>query len=176
MARKVAGRKSVASRKASRKSGQKAAASSSPARKLTPLKSLTPAYAKRLKQAAKQQGVTVTQLRKAGAGAARGHKVAPGRTEASIRREREERRIEAFAREQAMRSRGSDPDAIAAGLRERIKEHGYSWFVELQRWVADKHKQYMAQTDRDRRGRRPSLGEDLDNDYPDDEPEWRFYH
>jgi hypothetical protein len=148
-----------------------------------PLKQLSPKYAARIKAAAKREGITVAQLRKRGSGAARGHAPPPGKTEATLRRERASARVEAFAMRQAMRWQGVDADQMAAdivaGLAPLIRAQGMDYLRKLEAHIADLNQQYMAQTDRDKRGRRPSLGvnlDDLSEEYDDLPPETFGYH
>jgi hypothetical protein len=54
-------------------------------------------------------------------------------------------------------------DEIAAVLREQIKLHGMSYLQRLERRIAELHRRYMGQTERDKRGRRPSLGINMDD-------------
>jgi membrane-bound lytic murein transglycosylase B len=148
-------------------SGKKAAPkTAAPAKKLAPLKSLTPDYARRLKRAAKQQGITVTQLRRQGAGAARGHKVPPGQREAQVRRQRLDARLQAIAMEQAMKWKGVDAGKvaaeIAAALHRMVAKHGMERLRQVQAEIASMHANYIAQPGRDQKGRRPTLGIDLE--------------
>ena len=129
-----------------------------------PLRDLSPAYRARLKTYAKREGITVAQLRKRGSGAARGHAAPPGKSEAQIKRERADAKIEAFAERQAAKWPGqSQADEIAAVLREQIKVHGMRYLQRLERRIAELNRRYMAQTERDKRGRRPSLGINMDD-------------
>jgi hypothetical protein len=98
-------------------------------------------------------------------GAARGHKVPPGRTEAQLRRERIEKTAADFIADQAAKMPGTnarDPDAIADVL-ALIRREGMAGFKRMRDYLAQLHRRYMRQRDRDRRGRRPSLGIDLDD-------------
>ena len=89
--------------------------------------------------------------------AARGHKPPPGKTEAQLKRERQEARIEAFAEKQANRWPGqSQADLIVEALREQIKIHGMRYLRQLERVIADMERQ-LASAPPGERGRK-SLG------------------
>jgi hypothetical protein len=128
-----------------------------------PLKSLSPAYRKRLQNYAKKHGVPLRQARSA----ARGHAPKAGLTESQKRRVREQGLIDDFARQQAAKWQGTDSAPseilIADALRAQIKVHGLRWFQKLRRELAGYHQAYMDQPERDERGRRPSLGISMDD-------------
>jgi hypothetical protein len=157
-----------------RKASSSRKARSAPARKtpkLTPLRDLSPDYRRRLEAAAKRQGVTVTQLRREGAGAARGHKPPPGQTEAGARRAKERARIAAYLAEQSRRS-GRPVGELSDILVPKIAAHGMAWFGKLERFVDSKHVQYVA-------GRSKPLGANLadwSEDFDDLDDEFFYYH
>lgn len=152
----------VARKRASGQSGSRPKTSQGTSKR-KPLKELSPDYVKRLRAAAKREGITVRELRKRGVGAARGHAVPTGLTESRVRKLRRE--IEPFARQQAARFPGTDDDTVAsivAALNGKIREHGIGYLARLQAEVARMNAEYMGQTKRDKRGRRPSVGYNLD--------------
>jgi hypothetical protein len=139
--------------------------------KLTPLRDLSPDYRRRLTAAAKRQGITVTQLRRAGAGAARGHKPPPGQTEAGARRAKERARIAAYLAEQSRRS-GRPVGDLSDILMPKIAELGMAWFGRLERTVAGLHDAYVANKSR-------ALGQSLDElsgEYDDLDEDFFYYH
>jgi hypothetical protein len=122
----------------------KAARKPSGAARARPLKDLSPAYRERIKRAARAQGISVAELRKRGSGAARGHGVAPGKSESQLRREREQDRIDAVAERQANKSKEGDAEVLGELFREHIKEHGMLWLRRYEKYMADLHARYVA--------------------------------
>jgi hypothetical protein len=155
MARQPRTPQGVPKRKAARKAAPKAA----PKRK-APAKGPP----KRQRNYAAEYAKRTAGVPKGQRGAARGHKVPPGRTEAQVRREKIERTAEQFVADQAAKMPGTDaadPEAIADVL-ALIRREGMAGFNRMRDYLAQLHRRYMRQRDRDRRGRRPSLGIDLD--------------
>lgn len=134
------------------------------ARKLTPLKDLSPDYAARLRKAAKRQGITVRELRKRGVGAARGHATPIGTTESQLKRLKREAKIEAFARQQTSLIQGTDDAdvaAVVAGLKRHIAREGMGFLTRLQAEIDRMRARWLA-GERDTRGRPVPLGYSLE--------------
>jgi hypothetical protein len=139
-ARKAAAPPTKAQRKAAARQVSPAPAPKR-AKRLTPLKDLSPAYAARVRAKAKKLGITVKQLR-AMPGVARGHKPAEHKT----RRENQISRIEAFAERQSHRggAHGArSPDEIVATLVEMIGQYGMKWFRRLELKIESLHKEFQ---------------------------------
>ena len=137
--------------------------SSKPAKRLTPLKDLSPAYAKRLRRQAERAGVTVRELRKSPklAGAARGHAAPLGMSESQVRRLRAEARIQAAAEAQARRWKDGDAEAMAGLLRQKVREHGMGWLARWQKRIGELEA-LRARQPKDAKGRPESIGINLD--------------
>lgn len=91
---------------------------------------------------------------------ARGHKP----REHVGRSERERAKVDAWAEGQAAKMKGADADELAEALWDQIKREGKGmrWFEQLRKEIERMHREYMAQNVRDLKGRRPSLGYNLD--------------
>ena len=96
---------------------------------------------------------------------ARGHAPPIGLTESQLKRLRRQERIEAFAKRQAGKFPGTDAGTVAdivAALMPKIREQGMGYLRRLEAEIARMNREYMGQTKRDKRGRRPSVGYSLD--------------
>jgi hypothetical protein len=129
-----------------------------PAKRLTPLKDLSPEYRKRIRSYAKAHGLTVRQAR-AIPGAARGHKPA----EHIERKQREQARVatvaaltssqraavRAFAREQAAKVpelAADNPDIFVAPMMGFATSAGYEQFAALRAFQRAARRQYNTET------------------------------
>lgn len=96
---------------------------------------------------------------------ARGHATPIGTTEAQIRRLRRTERIETFARRQAGKFVGTDDQTVAdiiEAVTAQTNAQGMGYLNRLEAEIARMHAEYMGQTKRDKRGRRPAVGYNLD--------------
>lgn len=79
------------------------------------------------------------------------------------RRANEIARLEAFAEQQAARFRGGDAAHLLEAFMAKYRREGIGWLGRIERWIAEHNARYLAQPERDRHGRRPTLGINLDD-------------
>jgi hypothetical protein len=132
-------------------------------KKLKPLSQLSPAYAARIRRAAKAAGVPVKAFRRAEGATqkARGHKPLEHmrRRPGSGLSDRQDARVWALAGSQSYRgeAQGSrSQEDLYQLFRERIAAEGMAWFRKLELWVARSHKEWVAA------GGSDSIGRDID--------------
>ena len=156
----AAGRKSArkAAAKAPAKSAAKSGRKAAPAAPPKPKRDYAAEYARRIARG-QAKGQTRQQ--------ARGHAAPIGLSESQIKRLRRDARLEAFARKQAGKFPGTTDQTVAdivTALKRQIARpgNGMAWFARLQAEISRMSGEYQGQTKRDKRGRRPAVGYNLD--------------